>query len=661
MYFVNKQSTQFMAKSATITVHNTSAQDGWIIVHHKNASHGLKTKVWHAKAGKKAGSFKVSYETGKKAKADDQWWVYFGAEQGKVYTSGKSLHPEWKAHALTAGDHGKTATLEVSDKQFKLTTAAGKTTRRMASTGMDFTSPITHVFVLMLENHSLDNMLGLSGIPGITPMTTANSNTYKGTKYYVSGPAPVSMTTDPGHEFDDVLQQLTNKAPGTWQPPLGPYPKILPKGFADRSGYAANYATATDEDGPLPSPQHYGDTMKCFQPGQLPVINALANEFAVCSQWFSSLPGPTWPNRFFLHCASSNGMDCSPTSAQITEWEAVGFATPKGSIYDKLTAAGLPYRIYRDYNDKYESNFSDDPGASGGLLGFGYLPQVTVLPGLHLLDTYPITDLPGDLSNGYTPAYTFIEPHYGNIRTNTYAGGSSQHPMDDVYGGEGLLKYVYESIRNSPIWNSSLLIVTYDEHGGFYDSVPPVQAPPPADGSPAYGQPGSLNTSGFLFDQYGVRVPAVIISPWIAKNTVDNTVYDHTSVLATVEKLFGLSHLTERDRNAARLLPLLTEPNPRRDCPKKLPNPVLTRKKAKVERIRLDALVPDMSPVPESGNLVGALGVLYKADKDLATTPAAKAAADVRFQSVKTLEDAKRYAEDVQQKVETARARRGKK
>ena len=160
-------------------------------------------------------------------------------------------------------------------------------------------------------------------------------------------------------------------------------------------------------------------------------------------------------------------------------WETpgLGFTYPHGSIYDAVSRAGLTWRIYNDDTDAY----SDDP-QDGSV--FGAIPQVSALKGVTLLDANSLTHFAADLQSPYTIQYTFIEPNYGDI-TSSYRGGSSQHPMDDVYGGEGLIKAVYEAIRNSPVWDTSLLIIIYDEHGGFYDSVPPPRPPRPTTAAPA--------------------------------------------------------------------------------------------------------------------------------------------------------------------------------
>jgi phospholipase C len=161
-----------------------------------------------------------------------------------------------------------------------------------------------------------------------------------------------------------------------------------------------------------------------------------------------------------------------------------------------------------------------------------------------------------------------------NPATNDYICGNSMHPLDDVTRGEKLVKRVYETIRNSPHWEKSVLIITFDEHGGFYDHVKPPKAIPPNDLILFSEDPRK-----FKFDQLGPRVPALVISPWIKKGTIDSVEYDHTSVLATLRKLFGLSHLTARDKNANDLLHLFSLTEPRKDTPQILPSAIENNEK----------------------------------------------------------------------------------
>ena len=182
------------------------------------------------------------------------------------------------------------------------------------SNGVGFNG-LEHLFVLMLENRSFDHMLGFSGITGqdaaagqptqIEGLTGTESNQLGGHDFGVSQPADFVMPIDPGHEFPDVLHQLCG--PSAVYSQGGAYPPI------DCSGFAASYAASG-------GPANPGEIMKCYAPGQLEVLNALAREFVICDHWHASMPGPTWPNRMFAHAASSGGLDHSPSVAEIAQW-----------------------------------------------------------------------------------------------------------------------------------------------------------------------------------------------------------------------------------------------------------------------------------------------------------------------------------------------------
>ncbi|MBV9787760.1 MAG: hypothetical protein JOZ51_06290 [Chloroflexi bacterium] len=223
-----------------------------------------------------------------------------------------------------------------------------------------------------------------------------------------------------------------------------------------------------------------------------------------------------------------------------------------------------------------------------------------------------------------------------------------------MYRGEHLLASVYSAIRNSPYWNTSLLIITYDEHGGLYDSVAPGPAPAPGD-NPNYG----YNTYGFNFEQYGVRVPAIVVSPLIPQGTVDQTVYDHSSVLKTVEQLFGLNALTQRDAAANSVLSLLSLTTPRTDCPTSLNSPAPLLKAATPPLTVAEQAQRDAEPVPQYGNLVGALQTLKKTEIELSGgTPQEIAAINARFQAIQTRGDARAYVTSVMEKIAIAKQQR---
>jgi phospholipase C len=388
--------------------------------------------------------------------------------------------------------------------------------------------------------------------------------------------------------------------------------------------------------------------MACFNTQtQLPVIYQLATQFALCDNWYSSLPGPTWPNRYFVHGASSAGLDRSPTSGitgEITEFETTsGFAFPNGSIFDRMNNSGIRYG-WRLYND-----------TEGSL--FGSIAQVASLKGIFLSDVNSLDDFAADLKGPYPYMYTFIEPNYGDVSNSTFEGGSSQHPMDSVTGGEALIKKVYEAIRNSPIWNNSVLIVTYDEHGGFYDSATPPSASAPNDNSPT-----TFNQYGFTFTQLGVRVPAVVVSPFIPAGTVWHDVHDHSSVLKTLETWLGLQPLTNRDRNAIGV----SVPNYQIDqgfrgnCPLTLNNPAQPAVRAPMA-VRTPEVSDTMEqqPLPESGNLAGFLSIVLKTELELSSgTPEEKTAIVENFRKLRTRGQARTWTLGVMLKHERTRRRK---
>lgn len=504
-------------------------------------------------------------------------------------------------------------------------------------TTANYAKNIKHVFVLMLENRSFDHLLGFSAIAGTDAvtgqattaigLTGTESNVYKGQTYGVFKPADRVMPVDPCHEFPCVVDQLSGQ---NVFPPNGPYPAV------NCSGFAANYA----ENGGLPNPQ---EIMKCYDASQLPVLNALAGEFAVCDNWFSSLPGPTWPNRYFVHAASSGGLDHSPSDEDIAQWFALGAPIQNGTIFDKLNQKSLNWHIYR--GDEF--------------------PQSMSLKRVHFVaSTTPLRNFQRDFANTGAPykyAYTFIEPNYGDVLNNTYQGGTSQHPLDNVACGEWLIKYVYESIRNSPIWNDSLLIVTWDEHGGFYDHLPPGPTVEPGDNSLT----SPLNQYAFPFNQLGVRVPAIVVSPLIPQNLIDHRIYDHASVPATLEAIFDLTAITQRDARANNVTSLITLPTARvtpktmpapvegSGCP--FPNPAAPKLVAAAPYTTGSVARPLESP--NEGNLPGFLNIAHRVDLELSPPQLGATVSAKHRLGLTTRANAAAYLAEVRAKARAAEAK----
>jgi phospholipase C len=434
---------------------------------------------------------------------------------------------------------------------------------------------IEHVFVLMLENRAFDHMFGFSGLTGIdrdgnptavigadTSMNNFDSSSHAkipATNAPSADFALKGLDEDPGHEFEDTLMalcaqfdeagNLIHPAPA-YNPVPGGYPPSTNAGFVENYMHPSN-----PDDKPAKTPDRI---MRCFDtPNQLPVMFQLAQEFAICDQWFSSIPGPTWPNRFFLLAASTGGLDHSPNTADIiTATTVEGYRFANGNIFDLLDDNCIEWKIVE--GDEFPVSF-----ALSGM-------NLNALQGRF----QDFEDFPADLArSNYGPQFVFIEPKYGAhgfdvTGPGDFTCGNSMHPLDDVTRGERLVKHVYEAIRNSPYWERSLLLIVFDEHGGFYDHVHPPAAVPPGDTMTA-----SYIEHHFQYDQLGVRVPALVISPLIQRGVIDHTTYDHTSMAATLERLFGMKPLTNRDAAANDLLHLLSLESPRTDTPATLNNP----------------------------------------------------------------------------------------
>ncbi len=392
---------------------------------------------------------------------------------------------------------------------------------------------IAHVVVLMLENRSLDSVLGrlypnrrdFDGVTGNetnrwsgsdNPVKTWSSDTF--TPSVACIPTP-----DPGELFSDIRQQIYGVA-GQNAPPT-------------MAGFVQNYM---DQERPV-GPRDPQAVMHGFTPEQLPVISTLAQAFGVCDRWHASAPNQTWPNRFFVHSGTAGGyVNNSPPHFPYT-WP---------TIYERLTEAKRSWRVY----------FHDMPQVANLSQIWSELPEH-----LRFFDT----DFAADAAAGQLPNYSFIEPRYFSDPVLGHMP-NDQHPPHNVGYGERLIANVYNDLRQGPGWNRTLFIITYDEHGGLYDHVPP----------PATVAPDERTPDGVVFNRYGVRVPAVIVSPWIPPGSIirppPDAIYpfDHSSVLTTLRALFDLRQpLTQRDAVAPDLLHALSLPGPTNVGPENVASP----------------------------------------------------------------------------------------
>ena len=264
-------------------------------------------------------------------------------------------------------------------------------------------------------------------------------------------------------------------------------------------------------------------------------------------------------------------------------------------------------------------------------------------------------DFASDAAAGKLPEYVFIEPNYDT--GHNYEQGNSMHPLNDIRKGEALVKQVYEALRVSPYWNKVMLVITFDEHGGFYDHVPPPAAVPTGDDS-RYAN----HLHPFGFDLLGVRVPALVISAYTEKGLVlgapgqaaANT-YDHTSLLATVERRFGLAPMTHRDAAAKSLEDTLNLAVARTDAPLTLPNPVPESLFTRMVE-PLTKIYNSKGHEPLSGNQRSQLSLALACDLQV-TDPALHPELHARHDLISTQGEADEYIKEVDAKISSKRFR----
>jgi phospholipase C len=395
----------------------------------------------------------------------------------------------------------------------------------------------------MMENRSFDHMLGWLHLnhTEIDGLTGTEYNHYvaddpNSPKVLVNQHGYETGPDDPGHSWTDTADEIFGKVV---LPPTKGDPKMI--------GFVQNAL----------SHKHTPENpMSMFTNETAPIINTLAVEFGVFDRWFCSLPGPTDPNRAYFMSGTSDGV--------ITNWN--GTLWGQQSYFDFLTKHNVTWRAY----------YQDDPWA---IMYFKDMHDPVNYKNVGELDAFFT-----DVKAGKLAQYTVLQP-----RMSSKDGPPTwQHPDASVKAGEALYKQIYETLRASPFWDSLAFMITYDEHGGFYDHVPPPQTGVP--------NPDGVKASNkFDFDRLGIRVPAVIISPWIPKSTVEHepsgptptSQYDATSILSTVSKIFGITeHLHARDAWSGTFEKLFLQlDKPRDDCPMILPNVAETTEE-ELEKIR---------------------------------------------------------------------------
>ena len=402
--------------------------------------------------------------------------------------------------------------------------------------GTDTLPKIEHILVLMMENHSYDNYLGMLGrAPGQRP---------RGDGFRIGANGQPTAT----NRYADGSIQHAFHMPTTCQLPSKPSQEWQDSHIQYDNG--RNDGFVVSSSGPV--------AMGYWTQVDLPWAYSLAGTFPLADRWFCSLLGQTYPNRRYLLAATSVGMtdDVVP--------EVALTPAPNGTIYDRLDAYGISWRNY--YSNLPPTSFLFPVEAAANE------PKIV-----------PISQFFADAQSGSLPGFAIIDPDFSHT--------SEENPQD-IVRGEVFASQVVDAVMNSPAWGRTLLVWTFDEHGGYYDHVPPPVAIAP-DAIPPLVQPGQSTYDGFA--RYGFRVPAVVVSPWAKRNHVTSTVHDHTSILAMVERKWNLPAMTLRDANAAGLYDFLDLRRPQFAEP-----PTLAAPAAGPAQLACEATGPGQIPPPGS-------------------------------------------------------------
>jgi phospholipase C len=495
---------------------------------------------------------------------------------GSLPGCGSGVYPSTASTGASSG--GSTAAARGPNSLPDPTRAAGVA---------DTTLPFDHVVVVMMENHSFDSYLGMLSVRG-QPLVD-------GLTLDASGTPTNSNPLDGG--FQKVYHMQSTCQPGGASQSWDASHQQIDGGKMD--GFAA---TGTD-------------AMGYWDESDLPFYYSLAKTFCLGNRYFCSVPAQTYPNRRFLYSGTAFGTISTDFS---------GFSLPpptNGTLMDVLSKYGVSWTNY----------FTD-------------LPATVIIPQNlenHPTNYQPITQFFVDCLAGTLPSVSFVDPEFGlidevggelfnflnqvpdlpasitsalSVLSNSVQSynGDEEGPSD-IALGEAFVAQVVNAVMASPNWSRTLLIWTYDEHGGYYDHVPPVSVVEPDDVPPSLGSgdaPGAYNITG-------MRVPAVVVSPYSKPNAVTDVMHDHTSIIATIAAKWNLPALTYRDAQANTLFDFLDLDSP----PAFLTPPMLAAPAAPTLGLAGCASSPPtpiISPTADAGTLGRRLTAAHRAPPKLA-------------------------------------------
>ncbi|KAJ5543614.1 hypothetical protein N7535_006034 [Penicillium sp. DV-2018c] len=406
------------------------------------------------------------------------------------------------------------------------------------SSGM---SNIKNIVVLVQENLSFDHFAGgLDYDPSIdgpqTPQFCNPANvSLSDSDHVCAKPTAKNIASDdPNHSIAGGNMQIY----GSYHPSSG--------AEASMNGFISEQRASYPHD----DLQRASEAISYFKPEHIPVFNTIAQNFVLFDRWFASVPGPTNPNRAYLTSGTSHGHGKNDA-------EFLNSELPQKSIFEQLSDKGITWK-------NYENSTKSDPPFLPDSLFYSW----TAKHGKE--NVVPISQFYSDAEAGELPQFTWINPECCSYM--------SMHPPSPINMGENFIKSVYEAVRNSPQWNETLFILTWDEHGGFADHVSPPSDVPAGDTLTYTEEARDGEQYTFHFDRLGVRVPTVLISPWVSKGFVqhqpgegEENEFTHTSILKFVSELWDLDSLSPRVDWSPSFGNLITNKF-RSDTPEKLPD-----------------------------------------------------------------------------------------
>ena len=409
-----------------------------------------------------------------------------------------------------------------------------------------------HVVVLMLENRSFDNLLGYlyeDGVPkgqafeGVSGKSLSNpipvdaEDANRKVVPVSKGDLMDNPNPDPGEEYPHVNTQLF----GSVSPLENRYKRALEMSapfnapesdslIPSMNGFVADYINNFRLwEKRSPKYDEYKVILECFSPKSVPVLSTLAKEFAVFDHWHCAVPSQTFCNRAFFHAGTSSGM---VINSPYVSWVS---GNQSETIFNRMQSKGISWRVYFDREDAFSLTC---------------LIHQPVLKQYFRSNFYLMEQFYEDVSSGNLPHYSFIEPRLFINHNDMHPPIAVAHKSltSSVLAGELLVSEIYNAIRLSKNprgsnFQNTLLLITFDEHGGCYDHVPPPSAIPPDPN-------GTSGQMGFRFDRLGVRVPAIVVSAYTDRATVVNQPMHHNSLVKTLSNKWNLGSLTARDQSS---------------------------------------------------------------------------------------------------------------